>query len=66
VAIRMASAAAVAPALSSPVSPMVGAPAVAAFAARIAVRDDRPAAAGVVATLGGSTGYCPSTDGVSW
>jgi hypothetical protein len=66
VAVRVASAAAVASAPSSPVGPMVGAPAVAASTARIAVGDDRPAAAGVVATMRGSTGCCPSTVGVSW
>jgi hypothetical protein len=66
VVVRVASAAAVTSAPSSPVSPMVGAPAVAASTAKIAVRDDRPAAAGAVATLGGSTGYCLSTVGVSW
>jgi hypothetical protein len=65
-AVGVASAAAVASAPSSPVSPMVGAPAVAASTARIAVRDDLPVAAGPVATVRGSTGYCPSTVGVSW
>jgi hypothetical protein len=49
---------------SSPVSPMVGALAVTASAARITVRDDLPIAAGAVATMGGSTGCCPSTVGV--
>jgi hypothetical protein len=63
VTVRVASAAAVASAPSSPISPMVGAPAVAASAARIAVRDDLPATADAVR---GSTGYCSSTVGVSW
>jgi hypothetical protein len=66
VVVRVASAAAVASSPSSPVSPMVGAPAVAASTARIAVRDELPAAAGAVATVRGSTGCCPSTVGVSW
>jgi hypothetical protein len=66
VAVRVASATAVVSAPSSPVSPMVGAPAIAASTARIAVWDDLPAAAGAVATVRGSTGCCPSTVGVSW
>jgi hypothetical protein len=53
VAVRVASAAAVATAPSSPVSPMVGAPAVAASTARIAVRDDLRVTIGVVATMRG-------------
>jgi hypothetical protein len=66
VAVRVASAAAVATTPSSPVSPMVGAPAVAASTARIAVRDDLPVTTDAVATMRGSTGCCPSTVGVSW
>jgi hypothetical protein len=62
---RVASAAAVANTPSSPVSSMVGAPAVAASAARIAVRDDLPVTTSTVATLRGSTSCCPSTVGVS-
>jgi hypothetical protein len=65
-AIRVASAAAVATAPSSPVSPMVGAPAVAASTARVAVRDDLPVTTDAVATMRGSTSCCPSTVGVSW
>jgi hypothetical protein len=59
VAVRVASAAAVAFALGSPVSPVVGAPAVIASAAGIAVRDNltvAAGAAGTVATMRGSTG----------
>jgi hypothetical protein len=48
VAIRVASAAAVATTPSSLVSPMVGAPAVAASTARITVRDDLPIAAALL------------------
>jgi hypothetical protein len=66
VAVRVASAAAVASAPSSPVSPMVGAPDVAASTARVAVRDDLPVATDAVATMRGSTGCCPSMVGVSW
>jgi hypothetical protein len=66
VAVRMASAAAVASTPSSHVSPMVGAPAVAASTARVAVRDDLPVTTGTVATMRGSTGCCPSTVGVNW
>jgi hypothetical protein len=65
VAIRVASAAAVATAPSSPVGPMVGASAVAASTSRIAVRDNLPVTTSVVATLRGSTSYCPSMVGVS-
>jgi hypothetical protein len=49
----VASAAAVASAPGSPTSPMVGAPAVTASAARITVRDDLPIAAGAAATMRG-------------
>jgi hypothetical protein len=66
VVVRVASAAAVTTAPSSPVRPMVGAPAVAASTARIAVRDDLPVTTSTVATLRGSTSCCPSTVGVSW
>jgi hypothetical protein len=45
-AVRVASAAAVASAPGSPASPMVGAPAIAASAARITVRDDLTVADG--------------------
>jgi hypothetical protein len=58
VSVRVASTAAVASVPSSPVSPMVGAPAVAASTARIAVRDDLPVTTGAVTTLGESTGCC--------
>jgi hypothetical protein len=64
VAIRVASTATVATAPGSPVGPMVGAPAVAATASRIAVRDDLPVTTSTVATLRGSTNRCPSTVGV--
>jgi hypothetical protein len=60
----VASAAVVASAPGSPTSPMVGAPAIIASAAKIMVRDDLPIAANAVATMGGSPGYCPSTVGV--
>jgi hypothetical protein len=61
VAVHVASTAAVAATPSSPVSPMVGTPAVAASASRIAVRDDLLVTTSAVATLRGSTGRCPST-----
>jgi hypothetical protein len=64
-AVRVASAAAVASAPGSPASPVVGAPAVAASTARITMRDDLPVATGAVATVRGSTSYCPSTVGVA-
>jgi hypothetical protein len=67
VAIRVASAAAIASAAGPPVSPMVGASAVAASAARVAMRDDLAIAASscsAVATLRGSAGRCTSTVGV--
>jgi hypothetical protein len=64
VAIRMASATMVATAPGSTVSPMVGAPAVVASAARIAVRDDLPVTTGAVATMRGSTGCSLSTVGL--
>jgi hypothetical protein len=76
VAVRVASAAAITPAAGPPVSPMVGAPAVAASAARVAMRDDlervvspmvgAPAASScsAVAALRGSTGRCSSTVGI--
>jgi hypothetical protein len=63
----VASAAAVASTPGSPASPMVGAPAVTASAARITVRDDltvAAGAAGTVATMRGSTDRCPGTVGV--
>jgi hypothetical protein len=59
VAVRVASAAAIASAPGSPASPVVGAPVVTAAATRITVRDDltvAAGAAGAVATMRGSTG----------
>jgi hypothetical protein len=59
VAVRVASAAAVASAPGSPARPVVGAPAVAAAATKIAVRDDLTVGAGTagaIATMRGSTG----------
>jgi hypothetical protein len=67
VAIRVASAAAIVSATSPPVGPMVGASAVAASAARVAMRDDLAIAAsscGAVATLRGSAGRCASMVGI--
>jgi hypothetical protein len=64
---RVASAAAVATTPSSPVGPMVGAPAVAASASasRMVVRDDLPVTTSTVATLRGSTSRCPSMVGLA-
>jgi hypothetical protein len=67
VAIRMASAASIAPATGPSVGPMVRASAVAASAARVAMRDDLTIAASscsVVATLRGSAGRCTSKVGI--
>jgi hypothetical protein len=67
VAIRVASTAAIASATSPPVSPMIGASAVAASAARVAMRDDLAIAASscsAVATLRVSAGRCASTVGI--
>jgi hypothetical protein len=67
VAVRVASAAAIASATGPPVGPMVGASAVAASAARVAVGDDLTIAAsscGAVASLRGSAGICMSTVGL--
>jgi hypothetical protein len=67
VAVRVASVASVASATSPPVSPMVGAPAVAASATRVAMRDELTIAASscsAVATLRGSAGICTSTVGI--
>jgi hypothetical protein len=65
VAVRVASAAAIASATGPPVGPMVGASTVAASAARVAVRDDLAIAAGsAVATLRGSAGVRTSTIGL--
>jgi hypothetical protein len=67
VAIRVASAAVIASTTSPLVSPMVGASAVAASAARVAMRDDLTITAiscSAVATLRGSTGRCTSTVGI--
>jgi hypothetical protein len=67
VAVRVASAAAIASTTDPPVGPMVGASAVATSAARIAMRDDLTIAASscsAVATLRGSAGCCPSTVGL--
>jgi hypothetical protein len=68
VAVRVASAAAIAPATGPPVGSMVGASAVAASAARVAIGDDLTIAAsscGAVASLRGSAGVCTSTVGLS-
>jgi hypothetical protein len=68
VAVRVVSTAATASATDPPVGPMVGAPAVAAAAARIAVRDDLAIAAsrcGTVASLRGSVGIGAGTVGLS-
>jgi hypothetical protein len=67
VAIRVASAAAIASATGPPLGPMVGASAVAATAARIAMRDDLMIAASgcsAVASLRGSAGRCVSMVGI--
>jgi hypothetical protein len=67
VVVRVASAAAIASATGPPVSPMVGAFAVAASAAWVAMRDDLTIAASgcsAVASLRGSAGRCASTVGV--
>jgi hypothetical protein len=67
VSIRVASAAAIAPTTGPPVSPMVGASAVTASAARVAMRDDLAIAASscsAVATLRRSAGRCTSTVGI--
>jgi hypothetical protein len=64
----VASAAAVASTPGSPASPVVGAPAVAASAARIMVRGDLTVGAGgvgAVSAMRGSTDLCPATVGVS-
>jgi hypothetical protein len=63
----VASAAAIASATGPPVGPMVGACAVAASAARVAVGDDLTIATSscaAVASLRGSTGVCTSTVGL--
>jgi hypothetical protein len=65
----MASAAAIASATGPPVSPMVGASAVAASAVRVAMRDDLTIGASdcsAVVSLRGSAGCCASTVGVGW
>jgi hypothetical protein len=67
VAVRLASAAAITPTTGPPVSPVVGASAVAASAARVAMRDDLAIAVSscnAVATLRGSAGHCVSTVGI--
>jgi hypothetical protein len=67
VVVRVASAAAIASATGTSVSPMVGASAVAASAARVAMRDDLTIAASscsAVANLRGSVGRCTSTVGI--
>jgi hypothetical protein len=66
-AVRVASAAAIASATGPPVGPMVGASTVAASAARVAVGDDLTIATsscGAVASLRGSAGVCTSTVGL--
>jgi hypothetical protein len=60
VAVCVASAAAITSATGPPVSPMVGASAIAASAARVAMRDDLT----IAASLRVSTGRCVSTVGV--
>jgi hypothetical protein len=68
VAVRVASATAVASATSPPVSPVVGASAVAASATRVAMTDELTIAASsrsAVATLRGSAGRCMSTVRIS-
>jgi hypothetical protein len=68
VAVRVVSTAATASTNGPPVGPMVGASAVAATAARVAVRDDLTIAASncsAVATLRGSAGVCTSAVGIS-
>jgi hypothetical protein len=65
--VRVASAAAIASATGPPVSPMVGASAVAASTTRVAMGDDLTITAsscGAVASLRGSTGVCTSTVGL--
>jgi hypothetical protein len=67
VAVRVASAAAVASATGPPVGTMVGASAVTASAARVAVGDDLTIAVsscGAVASLRGSAGVCTSMVGL--
>jgi hypothetical protein len=67
VAVRVASAAAIASAPGPPVGPMVGASVVAASAARVAVGDDLTIASsscGAVASLRGFAGVCTSTVGL--
>jgi hypothetical protein len=64
VAVCIASAAAIASATGPPIGPMVGASAVTASAARVAVGDDLTIAGssyGAVASLRGSAGVCTST-----
>jgi hypothetical protein len=66
-AVRVASAAAIASATGLPVGPMVGASTVAASAARVTVGDDLTIASGsrgAVASLRGSAGVCTSTVGL--
>jgi hypothetical protein len=67
VAVRVASADAIASASGPPVSPVVGASVVAASAARVTMRDDLAIAAsscGAVATLEGSASRCASAVGI--
>jgi hypothetical protein len=67
VAVRVASTAVIASATGPPIGPMVGASAVAASAARVAMRDDLTIAASscsAVASLRGSAGCCTSTVGL--
>jgi hypothetical protein len=67
VAVCVASAAAIASAAGPPVSPVVGASAVAASAARVTMMDDLTIAAssyGAVASLRGSVGRCASLVGI--
>jgi hypothetical protein len=67
VAVRVASAAAIASATGPPVGSMVGASAVAASATRVAMGDDLTITAsrcGAVASLRGPVGVCTSTVGL--
>jgi hypothetical protein len=67
VAVRVASAAAIASTTGTPIGPVVGASTVAASAARVAMRDDLAIVASncsAVASLRGSAGVCPSMVGL--
>jgi hypothetical protein len=69
VAVHVASAAAIASATGPPVGTVVGASAVTASAARVAVGDDLTivgSSCGAIASLRGSAGVCTSTVGLGW